>query len=346
MKILFPISPIGLGHATRSVAIGIKLRELGYDITFASSAKVCRFLNSYDFPCMVVHDKVPYFDISKNGVLRNTLLWMIRYIRFYKRMKKVARRIIPDFDFIISDEEFAFGNEALELGKPLIFISDLYTTNFARNFVARIIEERTNRWFSEFFKRPQLVIALEDYFPDYPNIKKIWPIVRETRRGREEIRSSLGKFDKLITVVAGGGDAGNFIYHYALRALENLDLKNSLVIIVSHEKFCDGGRVRKKCFHFYRNLHELIYASDLVITTAGKTTIDECLVYGTPFIAIPIKNHYEQERNAARFGFSYGDIFRLEKLISEKINTKRSVGIRNKLNEAVNEVKKMIDNYS
>jgi UDP-N-acetylglucosamine--N-acetylmuramyl-(pentapeptide) pyrophosphoryl-undecaprenol N-acetylglucosamine transferase len=70
---------------------------------------------------------------------------------------------------------------------------------------------------------------------------------------------------------------------------------------------------------FVDNLHEYIYASDLVISLAGRSTIDESTVYGTPGIFIPIKNHFEQEQNAIRLGYKYEDISKLESLIEEKL---------------------------
>ena len=51
---------------------------------------------------------------------------------------------------------------------------------------------------------------------------------------------------------------------------------------------------------FVDNLHELIFAADLIISLAGKSTIDEANAYGTPGIFIPIKGHFEQEDNARR----------------------------------------------
>ena len=46
------------------------------------------------------------------------------------------------------------------------------------------------------------------------------------------------------------------------------------------------------------NGHEYIKACDLIISLAGKSTIDESMVYGTPGIFIPIKNHFEQEHQS------------------------------------------------
>jgi UDP-N-acetylglucosamine--N-acetylmuramyl-(pentapeptide) pyrophosphoryl-undecaprenol N-acetylglucosamine transferase len=71
---------------------------------------------------------------------------------------------------------------------------------------------------------------------------------------------------------------------------------------------------------FVNNIHEYVCAADLVISLAGKSTIDESLVYGTPGIFIPIKNHFEQEDRARELGFSYEDINKLDTIIEENLS--------------------------
>ncbi|MBT4535756.1 MAG: UDP-glucuronosyltransferase, partial [Nitrosopumilus sp.] len=75
---------------------------------------------------------------------------------------------------------------------------------------------------------------------------------------------------------------------------------------------------------FVDNLHELILASNLIISLAGKSTIDEAKAYGTPGIFIPIKDHFEQEDNAQNEGFVFEDVNRLDELILEKLEQKRN----------------------
>ncbi len=41
---------------------------------------------------------------------------------------------------------------------------------------------------------------------------------------------------------------------------------------------------------FVDNLHEYVYASDLVVSLAGKSTMNESDIYRTPSILIPIKS--------------------------------------------------------
>ncbi|MBA4437136.1 MAG: UDP-glucuronosyltransferase, partial [Nitrosopumilaceae archaeon] len=100
----------------------------------------------------------------------------------------------------------------------------------------------------------------------------------------------------------------------------NLDIEIILVTGPSITKKFDNV----KNLGFVDNLHELIYASDVVISLAGKSTIDEANAYGTPGIFIPIKDHFEQENNSKNEGFSFNDINKLDELILEKLEKKRN----------------------
>ena len=68
---------------------------------------------------------------------------------------------------------------------------------------------------------------------------------------------------------------------------------------------------------------DLVAASDLAVSTAGKSTIDEAAAAGTPIVVIPIRHHAEQERNAESLGYSSNDADRLADLVREKLG-KRS----------------------
>ena len=93
---------------------------------------------------------------------------------------------------------------------------------------------------------------------------------------------------------------------------------------------------------FISNLHEIIFAADLVISLAGKSTIDESIIYGTPGIFIPIKDHFEQEDNAKEMGFSFKDIFNLEVLIKKALERDRTEQQENGVGLAGMEIKKII----
>jgi UDP-N-acetylglucosamine--N-acetylmuramyl-(pentapeptide) pyrophosphoryl-undecaprenol N-acetylglucosamine transferase len=87
---------------------------------------------------------------------------------------------------------------------------------------------------------------------------------------------------------------------------------------------------------FVNNLHEIIYAADVLVSLAGKSTIDEAREYGTPAIFIPINGHFEQEDNAKEEGFVFEDIDRLDELILEKLGEKRNPHKRDGAQKASN----------
>ena len=79
-----------------------------------------------------------------------------------------------------------------------------------------------------------------------------------------------------------------------------------------------------------------------MISLAGKSTIDESIIYGTPGIFIPIKDHFEQEDNAREMGFDFNDVFNLEELIKKSLNTDRNEPQENGVSMAGMEIEKIL----
>ena len=75
---------------------------------------------------------------------------------------------------------------------------------------------------------------------------------------------------------------------------------------------------------------------------AWKSTIDEAKEYGTPAIFSPIKGQFEQEDNAKGEGFEFEDLFRLEKLILEKLEEQRNPIKKNGAQKAANIIKDLL----
>ena len=97
---------------------------------------------------------------------------------------------------------------------------------------------------------------------------------------------------------------------------------------------------------FIDNLHEVIFATDVVISLDGKSTIDEVNTYGTLTIFIPIKRHFEQEDNAREQGFIFEDIGRLKELILEKLEEKRNQVNADSAKVASNIIQKFMNQQS
>ena len=189
------------------------------------------------------------------------------------------------------------------------------------------------------------VIILPENGQDKENIKYVGPIVRTTRYTREDLKEKFSFTKKTIVVSIGGTDAGKFLIQKTLEAFSKLKDDVELVIVTGPSLKNDFTKNIRN-LGFVENLHEIIYAADVVISLAGKSTIDESKAYGTPGIFIPIKGHFEQEDNARQEGFSFEDINRLESLIAEKLTTKRNPLSCNGAMKAANIIRRFMTEHN
>jgi len=311
-------SPIGLGHVTRDIAIVNNLEDIS--INFVTGSGAAKILKKLDYKLEDVYSP-PSF-IVENGILNNQNKWLWNYFQYYKKCKKISEKIIKknNSNLIISDEDFASLTVAQNLKIPNILITDVLETKFTKG-IASFIEREMNKSMMKIIKNCNLVIIPEEG-DDQDNIRRTGPIVRETNLSREELRRKFS-FDKTTIVISiGGTSAGLFLIDKAIESILKINQDIEIVVV-------SGPSVTKKFDNvknlgFIDNLHELISASDLIISLAGKSTIDEAKAYGTPGIFIPIKDHFEQEDNAKMEGFVFEDINRLDELILEKLEEKRN----------------------
>ncbi len=312
-------SPIGLGHVTRDFAIAEHLQNISKKFVTGNGA--AKFLKQEGYEVDDVY--IPPQFIVQNGLLQNPLKWLWKYYKYYNQCKDISSKIIKKVNprLIVSDEDFASLTVAQEKNLPSILITDVLETKFTKGF-SSIIEKKMNRSMRNIIKKCDIVILPEEG-ADEDNIKRIGPIVRSTNNSREELREKFSFDKKTVVVTVGGTDAGKFLIEKTLN-IDSIKQDNIELVIVSGPTLKNNYSENIRNLGFVNNLHEIIFASDLVISLAGKSTIDEAKSFGTPGIFIPIKNHFEQEDNARDEGFSYDDVNRLDSLISEKLEAKRN----------------------
>jgi len=311
-------SPIGLGHVTRDIAIVDNFKDIS--VNFVTGSGAAKILKKLDHKVQDLYN--PPLFIVENGKLNNQTKWLWNYYQYYKNCKNISEKILKNNNsqLVVSDEDFASLTVAQDLEIPNILITDVLETKFTKG-IASFIERKMNKSMMKIIKNCDVVIIPEKG-DDENNIKRIGPIVREINFSREELREKF-EFNKTTIVISiGGTNAGIFLIDEAIKAILKIN-QDIQIILVS------GPAVTKKFDNvknlgFIHNLHEIIYASDLIISLAGKSTIDEANAYGTPGIFIPIKGHFEQEDNARNEGFMFEDINRLDKLILEKLEQKRN----------------------
>jgi len=311
-------SPIGLGHVTRDIAIANNFENIS--INFVTGSGAAKILKNLDFRVQDVYNP-PSF-IVENGTLKSPAKWLWNYFQYYKDCKKISQRIIQEDNpnLVISDEDFASLTVAQKMKIPTVLVTDVLETHFTKG-LASFIEKKMNKSMLEIIKKCDIVILPENG-DDQDNIRKVGPIVRQTKFSREELRKKFSFEKKTIVISIGGTDVGMFLIEKALESISKINQDIEVVLI-------SGPAISKKFENvknlgFVDNLHELIFAADVLISLAGKSTIDEANTYGTPAIFIPIKGHFEQEDNAKKEGFVFDDINRLDVLILEKLEEKRN----------------------
>ncbi|MBL7001647.1 MAG: UDP-glucuronosyltransferase [Nitrosopumilus sp.] len=333
-------SPIGLGHVTRDIAIVNNFEDI--TTNFVTGSGAAKILKNLDFKVQDAYNP-PSF-IIQNGTLKSTAKWLWNYYQYYKDCKNISQRILQkdNPDLVISDEDFAALTVAQDMKIPSILVTDVLETRFTKG-LASLIEKKMNKSMQKIIKKCNIVILPENG-DDQDNIKRVGPIVRQTNFSREELRKKFSFERKTIVISIGGTDAGIFLIEKALESISKINQDIEVVLV-------SGPAISKKFENvrnlgFVDNLHELIFAADLLISLAGKSTIDEANAYGTPAIFIPIKNHFEQEDNARELGFVFDDINRLDVLILEKLEEDRNQVNTDGAKKASDIIKKLMNEQS
>jgi len=315
-RILYGISPIGLGHVTRSLVLSQELERNGAEVRFFSGGKAAEFVRGRGLRVDdIVEDPVPHIS---NGEMSRVALWYIRSWVANRRTVPRTRRLFDSFspDLVVCDEEFSGMIVAGERGLRRVFVADELALGFARTWLSRKIEGRVDRWYRRLQDSVDLLIVPEPG-ESGGNRRFVGPIVRAPTMSPVEAKASHGLPERGMVLFAfSGSGLGREL---ALRVRDAMAVAGlagvSLVITGNRGPKIDGGEVYD--LGVTPDNQNLVAAADLVVSTAGKSTVDEAAASGTPIIVIPIKHHAEQERNAAALGYTSGDVSRLPELIRE-----------------------------
>ena len=312
-------SPIGLGHVTRDIAIAEKFDPKFIHTKFISGASATKILNHTNIENVDAY--VPPSFVIIDGVLQRPAKWLWSYYRYYKDCKRISREILfrDKPNIIVSDEDFASLANAQKMNIPAVLVTDVLQTRLLLVLVS-LIEKRMNKSMQNIIKNADAVIV-PDYGNDTDNITMVGPIVRHTKFTRAQLRKQFGFERKTILVSIGGTDAGVFLIERILNLIPKISRDVDVVVVAGPAVQKQFSNVRN--LGWVDNLHELIFASDVLVSLAGRSTIDEAAAYGTPAVFIPIKGHFEQEDNATRLGFTFEDVYRLDVLIAEKLSQER-----------------------
>jgi UDP-N-acetylglucosamine--N-acetylmuramyl-(pentapeptide) pyrophosphoryl-undecaprenol N-acetylglucosamine transferase len=323
VKILYGVSPIGLGHATRSMVLAHELMRGGADVRLYSGAHAARFMKDNGFDADdIVEEAAPRIVY---GEMSWVALWYVRSWLAQRRNVREAGRVFEAYrpDVVVCDEEFSGMAVAEKAGTKRVFISDELDLGFARTWPARRIEMRVERWYRKLQDSVDLLIVPEEG-EDVGNRRYVGGIVRPRTRSCEQVRSErrLPEGRMMLFSMSGAGVGRELV----LNLVSSMDaglMPGAFLAVTGNggspfrgERVFDLGVVGDN--------QNLIACADLVVSTAGKSTIDEAAAAGTPIVTIPVRHHAEQERNALALGYTSEDSRRLMELVGAKIGRREA----------------------
>ncbi len=285
MRVLFTITGIGLGHATREYAI---IKKLNCDV------RIGTYLSAYDFfkdkyeTFKISYIKFPdnKFRVSFYKIIMYNLLAPLNLYLAYLRIKKEVKEFNPDL--IISDSELVTGYASKRLKKPVIGI---HNHNLERIKNIEKSKDRNLRLEAGYLYKlveagnkncsmiivPELLGGKRD-----GKIRYIDPVINESKKTIK---------NNAILIMLGGS---RFTHPFIEGIIPFLKKQKEEFIIFGYKDFKEGNIVSYK---FNPEFIKYLKNCKGLITFAGYSALSEALFYKVPSLVFSIPGHLEQYIN-------------------------------------------------
>lgn len=318
MKILITTCGVGIGHASRDIALAQYLEQNKHKIEFASYGSGLDYLKKYKYktynlPPMNFEGKEGEINIEES--IKQSKDIPFTFIKSMYKESRIIKKSKPDI--IISDSHYSMPITARFLNIPCYIITNDLTFGFSKSTELKSIkyfEKGIRKFIIEITKSCEKILI-----PDIPgNIQipqelqnktsHIGPLLHNNHKEidtKENLRKKYNFTDneKIIVVTIGGSEFGKILINHILTISEQIKADKIIIFTgleVKTESFQNFNKNKIILKDFTHNLVEWMKLSDLTITLAGHTTSMELISIQKPNIMIPITNHIEQERNAIR----------------------------------------------
>ncbi len=306
MKILFVVTGIGYGDATREHAHILALKK-----KFPKARiMVAGYDNSYEyfkkkFPTIKIRGyKLPgssmKIDVWNFG-LRNLFLPAFWFIGTLK-VRLQAFNFVPDI--IVSDFEPVGVSLAHILGKKCIVVfgfDPLLYKEYAKTHAVNYKMQVEAKYFEHMYSQADLVLipSFRKYKERHLLYSYIDPVVRqkpEELASEQLLMKQLQLQKRPFLVMLGGSNFGTKLAMHVNKAAHLFPTESFIIF---------GGDLQD--ITYAKNVRYIKYAPDFlkylkvskgVITLAGQKTLSEALVYKKPILCFPIQDHIEQVLNA------------------------------------------------
>ncbi|AWX32267.1 glycosyltransferase family protein [Methanosphaera sp. BMS] len=315
MRILITSFGVGIGHASRDLALARKLRQAGHEVIFASFGSGYNYLKmnrqeTYDMPTM--NFQADEGEINIKDTVKESKDIPYVFIKTMYKEARIIRQIKPDV--IIADSTYTSPITAKFLNIPCFIITNDLTFGFSDSTESMSIKyfEKSIRKFIKEITRGCKKILIPDIegTVELPSklegkTEYIGPLLH---KNPDEIESkttlrkryNFNDDDVIILLTVGGSEFGEVLIKNICDISKDINCDRIIIFTgleIKTEDFNinDTDKIIIKDFTPY--LVDWMQISDLTIALAGHTTSMELISIKKPNILIPLKNHIEQQKN-------------------------------------------------
>jgi uncharacterized protein (TIGR00661 family) len=312
MKILFFICGEGLGHTSRSLALGKELLTAGHAVDFGAYGYSKEMVENAGYLAHEIPSEIKLVgkagSLDFTGSIEATL--KTADILGGPKILKLIRNLNPNV--IVSDSYYLGTLAGFTLRIPVyLIINQSNMEEFFKNrgVPLRILGGMTKKFYNQVFGIVDKIII-----PDYPlpytvcrkNLnfnpklqEKLFysgPLIREKYEEVEEI--SLRK-PHIVSLIGGFGYREPIFRTVLKVAMLDQSIYYTLISgpLFDPSKLADIPE-NVEILRFIKDTYPYLKSSDAVIAPGGHSTIMEALSFGTPILSFPDKGHSEQENNA------------------------------------------------
>lgn len=315
MRILITSFGVGIGHASRDLALARKLRQAGHEVIFASFGSGYNYLKmnrqeTYDMPTM--NFQADEGEINIKDTVKESKDIPYVFIKTMYKEARIIRQIKPDV--IIADSTYTSPITAKFLNIPCFIITNDLTFGFSDSTESMSIKyfEKSIRKFIKEITRGCKKILIPDIagMVELPSklegkTEYIGPLLHKNPDEIESKTTLRKKYnfnddDVIILLTVGGSEFGEVLIKNICDISKDINCDRIIIFTgleIKTEDFNinDTDKIIIKDFTPY--LVDWMQISDLTIALAGHTTSMELISIKKPNILIPLKNHIEQQKN-------------------------------------------------
>ncbi|MDY6865646.1 MAG: glycosyltransferase family protein [Halobacteriota archaeon] len=314
MKIQIFVCGEGLGHTSRSIAVGRELIDGGHEVIFSAYGYSKEHIEKSGFDTIEVPSELKLVGESGSLSIKDSVAETFRRskLKGYSEVFDLVKSEEPDL--IFSDSYFTAAAASKINGIPLVMILNQMNLNgfFDNRGIKMEIAGRFVKWLADTVFKSSNKIIIPDFPPPYTVCEKSIFLLPETVEKVEYVgplvQKKYGDVEEMdldhphvFSLIGGFGYRKQLLLNVISTARTREDLNFTLVTGPN----VDPDTLKDKpdnvnVEEYIDDVFPYIKASDLVIAPGGHSTMMECLSFGKPLLSFPDMLHTEQQNNAER----------------------------------------------